>query len=58
MRPAAASVASAAANDEEYGDSDFDEQTDSAAAAKSGKRQLRGAALPQQFKKPKKGQTG
>lgn len=54
MRPTAASVASAAASDEEYGDSDFDEQIDLAAAAKSGKRQLRAAALPQQVKKPKK----
>lgn len=52
--PVAASVASAAANDEEYADSDFDEQLDPA-AAKSGKRQLRGASVPHQSKKTKKG---
>ena len=50
-RPVAASAAGAAANDEEYADSDFDEQLD---AAKSGKRQLRGASVPHQSKKSKK----
>ena len=52
--PVAASVANAAANDEEYADSDFDEQLDPG-AAKSGKRQLRGASVPHQSKKTKKG---
>ena len=53
-RPVAASVASAAANDEEYADSDFDEKLDSA-ATRSGKRQLRGASVPHQSKKTKQG---
>lgn len=52
-RAVAASVAKTAANDE-YADSDFDEQLDPA-AAKSGKRQLRGASVPHQSKKTKKG---
>ena len=54
-QPVKPSVASAAVKDEEYADSDFDELLDPAAAAKSGKRQLRGASALHQSKKTKKG---